>query len=92
MAWMSALLPVLRKRQATKPAGLPKPVSYTHLGGYKRQIVGALIANQFWKTGVIRGSVPVFTTVALTYLIVRYGLMEFTNFSIGNLGLSLIHI
>ncbi len=49
-------------------------------------IVVSLIANQFWKTGVIRGSVPVFTTVALTYLIVRYGLMEFTNFSIGNLG------
>lgn len=49
-------------------------------------IVVSLIANQFWKTGVIRGSIPVFTTVALTYLIVRYGLMEFTNFSISNLG------
>ncbi|MBK8185210.1 MAG: hypothetical protein IPK63_20845 [Candidatus Competibacteraceae bacterium] len=49
-------------------------------------IVVALIANQFWKTGVRGGWVPVFTTISLTYLIVRYGLMELTNFSIGNLG------
>lgn len=48
-------------------------------------IVVALIANQFWKTGVRRGWVTVFVTTSLTFLIVRYGLMEFTNFSIGNL-------
>ncbi|HUM92167.1 MAG TPA: poly-gamma-glutamate biosynthesis protein PgsC/CapC, partial [Candidatus Competibacter sp.] len=48
-------------------------------------IVVSLIANQFWKTGVRGGWIPVFATVGLTYLIVRYGLMEFTNFSIANL-------
>lgn len=49
-------------------------------------IVVSLIANQFWKTGLRGGWIPIFATVGLTYLIVRYGLMEFTNFSIGNLG------
>lgn len=48
-------------------------------------IVVSLIANQFWKTGLRSGWVPIFATVSLTCLIVRYGLMEFTNFSIGNL-------
>ncbi len=48
-------------------------------------IVVSLIANQFWKTGVRGGWIPVCATVGLTYLIVRYGLMEFTNFSIANL-------
>ena len=49
-------------------------------------IIVALIANQFWKTGVVRGLIPLFTSLAITYVIVRFGLMEFTNFSISNLG------
>ncbi len=48
-------------------------------------IVVALIANQFWKTGIFRGWVPIFCTTSLTFLIVRYGLMEFTNFNISKL-------
>ncbi len=48
-------------------------------------IVVALIANQFWKPGLVRGAVPLVVTVGLTFLLVRFGLMEFTNFSIGNL-------
>ena len=48
-------------------------------------IIIALIANQFWKTGLARGLVPLVVTVGLTFLIVRYGLMEFTNFRISGL-------
>ena len=48
-------------------------------------IVVALIANQFWKPGLLRGIFPLVVTVGLTFLLVRFGLMEFTNFSIGNL-------
>jgi gamma-polyglutamate biosynthesis protein CapC len=49
-------------------------------------IIVALIANQFWKSGLARGLIPLFTSLAITYLIVRFGLMEFTNFTISNLG------
>ncbi|MDH3282192.1 MAG: poly-gamma-glutamate biosynthesis protein PgsC/CapC, partial [Gammaproteobacteria bacterium] len=48
-------------------------------------IIIALIANQFWKTGVIRGLLPFVVTVGVTYLIIRYGLMELTNFTISKL-------
>jgi hypothetical protein len=44
-----------------------------------------LIANQFWKTGLFRGIGPMTVTIGLTYLVIRFGLMEFTNFSVGNL-------
>ena len=49
-------------------------------------IIVALIANQFWKPGLIRGMLPVGVTIAVTYVLVRYGLMVFTNFSMGNIG------
>ncbi|MDQ7089470.1 MAG: poly-gamma-glutamate biosynthesis protein PgsC/CapC [Methylococcales bacterium] len=49
-------------------------------------IIIALIANQFWKTGFVRGLVPLIVTLGSTLLIVRYGLMEFTNFSLSNIG------
>lgn len=49
-------------------------------------IIVALIANQFWKPGLIRGLVPFGVTTAVTFLLVRYGLMAFTNFSLGNIG------
>ncbi len=45
-------------------------------------IVVALIANQFWKPGFFRGIVPVFATVGLTYLLVRYLLMPYTNYTL----------
>ncbi|MBS3733087.1 MAG: poly-gamma-glutamate biosynthesis protein PgsC/CapC, partial [Desulfobacterales bacterium] len=43
-------------------------------------------ANQFWKPGLIRGLVPLGVTIAATFLLVRYVLMVFTNFSLGNIG------
>ena len=48
-------------------------------------IIIALIANQFWKPGLRRGLVPVGVTLGITYLLVRYPLMEWTNFNIGRL-------
>ena len=48
-------------------------------------IIVALISNQFWKTGLLKGMVPFCISIGLTYVIVRYVLMEFTNFNIGSL-------
>ncbi len=48
-------------------------------------VIIALIANQFWKTGFKQGLYPLVVTILVTYLIVRFGLMELTNFSISNL-------
>ncbi|NOQ34596.1 MAG: hypothetical protein GQ569_01710 [Methylococcaceae bacterium] len=48
-------------------------------------IIIALIANQFWKTGFVRGLIPFFVTLCSTLLIVRYGLMEWTNFGLSNI-------
>lgn len=49
-------------------------------------IIVSLIANQFWKTGFVKGLIPLMVTLTLTLLIVRYGLMELTNFSLSNIG------
>ncbi len=49
-------------------------------------VVIALMANQLWKPGLRRGLMPMLVTIGITYLVVRYGLMELTNFSISNLG------
>lgn len=48
-------------------------------------IIVSLIANYFWKPGLKRGLLPLGVTIGLTYLIVRYGLAQWTNFSLGNL-------
>jgi len=48
-------------------------------------IIIALIANMFWKPGLIRGIPPVVVVVAITYFITRYILIEWTNFSLSNL-------
>ncbi len=45
-------------------------------------VIISLLANQFWKPGLVRGFVATVVTVGLTWLIIRYGLMEFTNFRI----------
>ena len=43
-------------------------------------VVVSLMANQFWKPGLVRGLFAMLVVTGLTWLIVRYGLMEFTNF------------
>ena len=48
-------------------------------------ITVALVANQFWKPGLMKGLGPFFATLLVTYLLTRYGLMIFTNFNIGNI-------
>ncbi|MFQ5355875.1 MAG: poly-gamma-glutamate biosynthesis protein PgsC/CapC [Mariprofundaceae bacterium] len=49
-------------------------------------IIVILIANQFWKTGFVRGITPLVVPVVVTFFIVRYGLLEFTNLSLSDLG------
>lgn len=48
-------------------------------------IIVALIANQFWKEGIARQIIPFVITTMLTCLVVRYGLMEFTNFRLSQI-------
>jgi|FLOH01.1.fsa_nt_gi gamma-polyglutamate biosynthesis protein CapC len=48
-------------------------------------IVVALLANQLWKPGFRKGAFQVFITVLTTYLLVRYVLIDFTNFNMGNI-------
>ena len=48
-------------------------------------VIVALVANQFWKTGLLRGLPPLLITLFVTWLIVRYVLMPFTNFGLGGL-------
>lgn len=48
-------------------------------------IIVALIANQFWKSGLRRGLIPFATILLVTFTLVRFGLVEWTNFSISNL-------
>ncbi len=43
-------------------------------------VIISLLANQFWKPGLVRGLGAAVVTMGITYLVVRYGLMEFTNF------------
>ncbi|NVD44449.1 poly-gamma-glutamate biosynthesis protein PgsC/CapC [Qipengyuania atrilutea] len=43
-------------------------------------VIISLLANQFWKPGLSRGLFAMVVTVGLTALIVRFGLMELTNF------------
>lgn len=48
-------------------------------------IVNALIANNLWRAGLKRGTLILSVTIFTTYLLVRYVLMEFTNFNISTL-------
>ncbi|MBV0934487.1 poly-gamma-glutamate biosynthesis protein PgsC/CapC [Marinobacterium weihaiense] len=48
-------------------------------------VIVALIANNFWKPGLVRGTGWLLTTLLLTFVLVRFGLMELTNFSASNL-------
>lgn len=47
-------------------------------------VVVALMANQFWKSGVVKGLPPLLVSLFFTWLIVRYVLMEYTNFGLGS--------
>jgi len=47
-------------------------------------VVVALMANQFWKSGVVKGLPPLLVSLFFTWFIVRYVLMEFTNFGLGS--------
>lgn len=43
-------------------------------------VIISLLANQFWKPGLARGLAAAVVTIGITWFIVRFGLMEFTNF------------
>ncbi|QDT12145.1 poly-gamma-glutamate biosynthesis protein PgsC/CapC [Planctomycetes bacterium K23_9] len=46
-------------------------------------IVVALIANYFWKPGMMRGLPPLATCVVITYIVIQWVLVPYTNFNIG---------
>src|SRR5436190_15183694 len=48
-------------------------------------VIIALIANQFWKRGVKGEAIPFIIVLGTTYLVIRYGLMEWTNFRISGI-------
>lgn len=48
-------------------------------------IVISLLANQLWKPGFLRGMAQTLIILTITYLIVRLGLMELTNFRISGI-------
>jgi hypothetical protein len=50
-------------------------------------LVVALLANQFWKPGLKRGFAQFAVVLGITFLIVRYVLMEFTNFNVEKIAL-----
>lgn len=43
-------------------------------------VVISLLANQLWKPGLVRGLLSAAVITGLSWFVVRYGLMEFTNF------------
>ncbi len=49
-------------------------------------VIVILIANHFWKPRFEKGLITMIVPLAATYLIVRYGLLELTNFRISDLG------
>ena len=48
-------------------------------------IIVCLLANQYWKTGLLRGLFPALVSIGVTWLIIRVVLMPLTNFSISTL-------
>ena len=45
-------------------------------------VIVSLLANQFWKPGLKRGLFAAVVTTGITFVLIRYGLMELTNFRI----------
>ena len=77
--WM---LPVLQ-RLAFEQFG-PSLLADARLQSFGLVIV-PLVANQLWNSGLRRGTFHLAITAGLTLVIVRYGLMELTNFRIASL-------
>jgi hypothetical protein len=48
-------------------------------------VVVALIANYFWKPGLVRGAGPLALTVLATFCVVQYFLIPYTSFDVSNL-------
>jgi hypothetical protein len=48
-------------------------------------IIIPLVANQFWKPGLLSGLWTMGVILSISYVLIRYGLMTFTNFNVGNL-------
>jgi len=48
-------------------------------------IIVALIANQLWKPRLLGGLFQLLVTIGITYFIVRFVLIEYTNFSLSNI-------
>ncbi|MBF0169948.1 MAG: poly-gamma-glutamate biosynthesis protein PgsC/CapC [Nitrospinae bacterium] len=49
-------------------------------------IIIALLANLFFKTGVVRGLATTMVNIAVTWLIIRFVLVDFTNFRLSGVG------
>ena len=48
-------------------------------------IIVSLLANYFWKPRLVRGTTTSIITVALTYALVKYVVLRFTNLNLGSL-------
>jgi len=76
--------PLLLQGLASLGTPLPLPQLNSGLQSFGLVII-ALMANQFWKPGLLRGLWQLFLGLGITYLLVRYVLMEGTNFAISNI-------
>ncbi|MDB4766411.1 poly-gamma-glutamate biosynthesis protein PgsC/CapC [bacterium] len=50
-------------------------------------IIVALIANYFWKPGIVRGFIPITICIAVTFVIINYFLGALTNINLANFNL-----
>ena len=50
-------------------------------------IIVALIANYFWKPGIIRGVIPITVCIAVTFVIIKFILGTMTNINLANFNL-----
>jgi len=50
-------------------------------------IIVALIANYFWKPGLLRGFIPIITCIATAYFLIYFLLGSLTNLNLSNFGL-----
>ena len=50
-------------------------------------IIVALIANYFWKPGIVRGMIPITVCIAVTFVIINFFLGTVTNINLANFNL-----
>ena len=50
-------------------------------------IIVALIANYFWKPGIVRGLIPITVCIAVTFVIINFFLATLTNINLANFNL-----